>query len=82
MSAKRTQTFAVALIGLGALLAGVYYIEPFQVLFQAFSSLPGPLQVALGLVLVGMAVLVISLLIERWSDLEEDASLNDNPPQP
>ncbi|NQV72799.1 hypothetical protein HQ496_06735 [bacterium] len=82
MSAKRTQTFAVVLIGLGALLAFIYYIEPFQVLFRAFSGLPGPLQVALGLVLIGLAVLVISLLIERWSDLEEDETLKDNPPQP
>lgn len=82
MNAKRTQTLAVALMGMGTLIAIIYFIKPFQVVFDAFSSLPGPLQVAVGLVLVGLAVLIISLLIERWTDRDADAALKDESPHP
>ena len=69
-----------ALILIGALVFLSWFVEPVWQILQLFNQLPMPLQIGSAVAAVGLTVLMISLLAERWSDREADASLREEEP--
>ncbi|MDA0684010.1 MAG: hypothetical protein O2797_07795 [Bacteroidetes bacterium] len=67
-----------ALIIIGVLTGLSWFIEPLRKLFHFFWMLPRPLQFGSALAAVGLLVLIISLLFERWTDRHDDADLKED----
>lgn len=69
-----------ALILIGALVFLSWFFEPVWEILQLFNRLPMPLQIGSTVAAVGLTVLMISLLAERWSDREADAAIREEEP--
>ena len=69
-----------ALILIGAIVFLSWFVEPVWDILHLFTRLPMPLQIGSVVAAVGLTVLILSLLAERWSDREADASLREEEP--
>ncbi|GEM_PF-1178866 len=67
-----------ALIIIGILTALSWFFDPLRQLFHYFWSLPQPLQIGIAIAAIGLVVLFISLLHERWTDRHDDATLKED----
>ncbi|HAY37299.1 MAG: hypothetical protein P8H65_11450 [Rhodothermales bacterium] len=76
------RTLGIVMIGIGILTALSYVVEPLRKLLEWFWYLPIQLQIGGVVASIGLVVLFISLLGERWAAREEDASLKDDPHKP
>jgi len=74
----RFRTLGSALILIGVLIALSYFIEPLKEAFSWYWLLPVPLQIGFGIAGIGLTVVIISLLIERWSDRDADRALRED----
>ena len=75
--ARRT---GFALILLGMIIFLSWFIDPVWQILHLFGQLPVPLQVGMAVAAVGLTVLILSLLAERWTDREADAALREEEP--
>ncbi|MCP3914086.1 MAG: hypothetical protein GY711_00845 [bacterium] len=77
------RTTGFLLIVAGALVILTWLIEPLREalrnLWPWYRALPLPVQVGSGLAVIGLLILMISLLWERFEDRENDRSLLDEP---
>ncbi len=71
------RTLGAALILIGVVIAISFFFEPLKEAFSWYWLLPVPLQIGFGIAGIGLAIVIISLLFERWSDREADRSLRD-----
>ena len=69
-----------ALIVLGMLIFLSWFIDPVWQVLQMFNQLPVPLQIGSAVAALGLTVLILSLLAERWSDREAEAALREDAP--
>ena len=69
-----------ALIVLGMLIFLSWFIDPVWQVLQMFNQLPVPLQIGSAVAAVGLTVLILSLVAERWADREADAALREDAP--
>lgn len=69
-----------ALILIGAIVFLSWFVEPVWDILHLFTRLPMPLQIGSVVAAVGLTVLIFSLLAERWSDREADATLREEEP--
>jgi len=77
--ARRT---GFALFVLGVLITLSWFIDPVWQALQFYGELPVPLQIGFAVAAVGLTVLMISLIAERWTDREADAALREDTPRP
>jgi hypothetical protein len=77
MTGTHLRKVGVVMIALGVFLALTYLVAPVQFLFTYLRLLPVPLQIGFGVAGLGLFLLLVSLLSDRWNDREEDASLKD-----
>lgn len=68
------------MILVGALIFLSWFVDPVWEILHLFSRLPVPLQIGSAVAAVGLIVLILSLLAERWADRAEDASLREEGP--
>jgi len=71
------RTLGASLIVIGVVVAISYFFEPLKEVFSWYWLLPVPLQIGFGIAGIGLTVVIISLLFERWTDREADRSLRD-----
>ena len=76
------RTLGIVMIGIGILTALSYVLEPLGKLLEWFWILPVQLQIGGVVASIGLVVLFISLLGERWAARAEDASLRNDPHKP
>lgn len=69
-----------ALILIGALIFLSWFVEPVWEILHLFNRLPVPLQIGSAVAIIGLTVLILSLLAERWTEREADASLREEEP--
>lgn len=67
-----------SLIAIGILVLVGYVFEPLTYLWRAALQLPLPILIGLCLAAVGLILLFISLLYERWQSRDADRALRDN----
>lgn len=77
---KWARRIGFAFIILGVLITLSWFIDPVWQVLHLFRKLPVPLQLGLGVAAVGLTVLMISLLAERWSDRDADSALREDTP--
>lgn len=70
----------MALILVGALIFLSWFVDPVWEILHLFTRLPVPLQFGSAVAAVGLTVLILSLLAERWTDREADAALREEEP--
>jgi hypothetical protein len=70
----------LAMVLVGALIFLSWFVDPVWEILHLFTRLPMPLQIGSAVAAVGLTVLVLSLLAERWTDREADASLREEEP--
>ncbi len=71
-----------AMMVLGFLITLSWFIDPVWELLKHYQLLPFPLQIGFAIAAVGLTVLMISLIAERWSDRDADAALREDIPRP
>ena len=69
-----------ALMILGFLITASWFIDPVWELLRHYRLLPVPLQIGFAVAAVGLTVLFISLIAERWTDRDADAALREDEP--
>ena len=72
------RTLGAAMIGIGILVFLSYFLDPLRAALEWFQYLPMPLQIGSIVAGIGLVILVISLLRERWKDRHDDAALKDD----
>ena len=75
---KHLRTIGVAMIGIGILVFLSYFLDPLRAALEWFQFLPMPLQIGSVVAGIGLIVLLVSLLQERWIDRHDDAALKDD----
>ena len=76
-----TQTvrlFAFALLGTAAIIFITYMIPPLRAIWPYFKTLPDAIQFGLGAAFFGFALLIISLIMERFGEKDYNDSLRDD----
>ncbi|MGB1048929.1 MAG: hypothetical protein ACPG3U_04500 [Rhodothermales bacterium] len=71
-----------ALVILGFLITASWFIDPLWEVVSHYRLLPVPLQLGIAIAAIGLTVLMISLIAERWADREADAALREDAPHP
>ena len=79
---KHLRTIGSVMVGIGILIILAWMIDPLRALLEWFWVLPVQLQIGGVVAGIGLVVLFISLLGERWASREEDAALKEDPPTP
>ena len=69
----RTLGGAICVLGLLALLA--YAVPPLRAVWPWFIALPGLVQLGVGALVLGALLVVVSLVIERFEDIDHDRGL-------
>lgn len=65
----------LGMIVLGAVLIVLYAVPSLRWVWFWFKTLPGPIRFGLGVSAVGLAILFLNLLRERWTDRHADRAL-------
>ena len=68
------------LVVLGMLIFLSWFIDPVWQVLQMCNQLPVPLQIGSAVAAVGLTVLILSLVAERWADREADAAIREEDP--
>ena len=63
----------------GALILGLWFIEPLRDVWPWLRALPWPIQLGLVVAAVGFLLLLGSLIWERFEEREQDRELQDDP---
>lgn len=63
---------------LGAVVVILYIVPSFRWIWLWFKTLPGPIRVGLGVSVVGLGILFLNLLLERWTDRHADRALRES----
>ena len=71
-----------AMVILGFMITLSWFIDPLWEVLSHYRLLPVPLQIGIAVAAVGLTVLMISLIAERWTDREADAALREDIPRP
>ena len=66
------------MIVLGAVVIVLYVVPSFRWVWIWFKTLPGPIRFGLGVSAVGLVILFLNLLRERWTDRHADRALRDS----
>ncbi|NNF03107.1 MAG: hypothetical protein HKN17_01465 [Rhodothermales bacterium] len=67
-----------AMIVLGAVLIVLFLVPSFRYVWLWFKTLPGPIRFGLGVSAVGLVILILNLLRERWTDRHADRALRES----
>jgi hypothetical protein len=67
-----------AMMVLGIVLIILYIIPSFRWAWLWFKLLPGPVRFGLGVSAVGLTILMLHLVWERWRDRDADRALRDS----
>jgi hypothetical protein len=81
MSKSMRMTGAI-MVAAGVLIVLSYFFVPLGRVLNWFWLLPVQLQIGFGVAAIGLTVLIISLLAERWKDRHKDKALRDETPTP
>lgn len=65
---------------IGFLITASWFIDPVWEVLKHYGMLPVPLQIGIAVAAIGLTVLMISLIAERWTDRDEDAALREDIP--
>ena len=69
-----------AMMVIGFVITASWFIDPVWEVLRHYNMLPVPLQIGIAVATVGLTVLMISLIAERWTDRDEDAALREDTP--
>ena len=72
------RVLGLLLMGAGALLLLIWFIEPLRFLWPWFRQLPWPIQAGLAIAAIGLLLLTGSLIWERLEDAEHDRTLRED----
>lgn len=73
----QVRRIGLGMMVLGAIVIVLYIIPSFRWIWLYFKTLPGPIRFGLGVSAVGLAILFLNLLRERWTDRHADRALRD-----
>lgn len=65
------------MIVLGAIVIILYVIPSLRWAWLWFKTLPGPIRFGLGVSAVGLVILFLNIVRERWTDRRADRALRD-----
>lgn len=68
-------------ICIGILLIVTYFIEPLRFLWRLYRSIDLPLQIGFGVAGAGLCIILMTMLLERYSLRAYDRNLKDNLPE-
>lgn len=68
----------VGMMVLGAIVIILYAVPSFRWIWLWFKTLPGPIRFGLGVSAVGLVILFLNLLRERWTDRHADRALRES----
>ena len=75
---KLIRIVGLLLMGVGALLLLVWFIEPLRFVWPWFRALPWPIQLGLGIAAMGLLLLTGTVIWERFEDAGSEKSLRDD----
>ena len=75
---KPIRVLAYALLGTAAVIFVSYVIPPLRANWPFFKTLPGAMQIGIGAGFFGLALLIVSLVVERIEEGDYNKSLRDD----
>lgn len=75
---KQLRSLGGALAAFGVLSLIIYAIPPLRGVWDWFLTLPGPVQLGVGTIVVGFLLVLVSLFVERLEDRDHDRRLQED----
>ncbi|MDX1740805.1 MAG: hypothetical protein R3178_05900 [Rhodothermales bacterium] len=73
--ARHLRLIGIAMMGLGALMLVGYFVTPVRLAWAWFRTAPVPVQIGVGIAAIGLIILMVSLVAEKWRDDRREGDL-------